>query len=136
MADIKFAKQLNGYDTAQVDDYIVTLSDSYQHMHGEYHALCVKFNSLLADYTKLTSERRNDTQVLNKAMYDAELLYKQIVENARAESERIMVQVRQNVAATAQALAQSTHSVQDLLAAFTGEPVCSTQPIAVSYCHR
>ncbi|MDR1560324.1 MAG: DivIVA domain-containing protein [Clostridiales bacterium] len=110
MADggVKFAEQPMGYDKQQVDSYITKLTYEYNAMHNEYLNLVTKCNSLSETCLRLSDEKNRLTEALNqqpsqsrenesaiaKAIIDAEMLAKQIVDRANTESAKIEESIR------------------------------------------
>jgi len=110
MADggIKFAEQPMGYDKQQVDNYINKLTYEYNAMHNEYMNLVTKCNSLSETCLRLSDEKNHLNEMLNqqpvqgrdneaaiaKAIIDAEILAKQIVDRANTESAKVEESMR------------------------------------------
>ena len=110
MADsgIKFVEQPMGYDKQQVDNYINKLTYEYNAMHNEYMNLVTKCNSLSETCLRLSDEKNRLNEMLNqqpiqnkdnesaiaKAIIDAEILAKQIVDHANAESTKVEESMR------------------------------------------
>jgi len=105
MADggIKFTEAPMGYDKQQVDNYINKLTYEYNAMHNEYMSLVTKSNSLSETCLRLSDEKDRLNEMLNqqpsqnrdneaaiaKAIIDAEILAKQIVDRANTESAKV-----------------------------------------------
>jgi cell division septum initiation protein DivIVA len=102
-----------GYDKQQVDSYVNKLIYEYQSMHNEYTNLVSKYNNLSETCAQLTDEKNRAVEMLNqqpskaggslnerdaeaiaKAIVDAEILAKQIVENANQEAAKAQENVR------------------------------------------
>ncbi|MDR2648105.1 MAG: DivIVA domain-containing protein [Clostridiales bacterium] len=110
MADggVKFSEQPMGYDKQQVDNYITKLIYEYNAMHNEYLNLVTKCNSLSETCLRLSDEKNRLAETLNqqpsqnkdnesaiaKAIIDAEMLAKQIVDRANTESAKIEESIR------------------------------------------
>ena len=100
---IKFSEQPMGYDKQQVDNYINKLTYEYNAMHNEYMSLVTKCNSLSETCLRLSDEKNRLAEILNqqpsqnkeheaaiaKALIDAEILAKQIVDRANTESAKV-----------------------------------------------
>jgi len=105
---IKFSEQPMGYDKQQVDNYINKLIYEYNAMHQEYMNLVTKSNSLSETCLRLSDEKTKLAEKLNqlpaqskdteaaiaRAIIDAEMLAKQIVDRANAEAAQIEESIR------------------------------------------
>ena len=110
MADsgVKFSEQPMGYDKQQVDNYISKLTYEYNSMHNEYMNLVTKCNSLSETCLRLSDEKNRLAETVNqhptqnkeneaaiaRAIIDAEMLAKQIVDRANTESAKIEESIR------------------------------------------
>jgi len=110
MADsgFKFSEQPMGYDKQQVDSYINKLTYEYNAMHNEYMNLVTKCNSLSETCLRLSDDKNRLSELLNqqpaqnrdneaaiaKAIIDAEVLAKQIVDHANTESSKVEESMR------------------------------------------
>jgi cell division septum initiation protein DivIVA len=92
-----------GYDKQQVDNYIARLVYEYQSMQNEYTALVSKCNNLSETCARLTDENKRanatpggkNADAVSRAIIDAEIMAKQIVDNANAENAQIQKQIQQ-----------------------------------------
>ena len=105
---IKFSEQPMGYDKQQVDNYINKLTYEYNAMHNEYLNVVAKSNSLSETCLRLSDEKNRLAEMLNqqpsqnkeneaaiaRALIDAEILAKQIVDRANTESAKIEESIR------------------------------------------
>ena len=137
MAEKFFAEQTNGYDKAQVDDYIRRLTEAYQTAYNEYQAVCVKYNALLQENKKLETEKQfassagpipNKTvkdseiaDIIAKTLVDSEMLARKIVENANAEAERIVDQAKLKCERVQETMEQAVIKMRVLLASENSE---------------
>jgi cell division septum initiation protein DivIVA len=105
---IRFSEQPMGYDKQQVDNYINKLIYEYNAMHAEYTSLVTKSNSLSETCLRLSDEKNklaeklsqmptqskeNETAIA-RAIIDAEMLAKQIVDRANAEAAQVEESIR------------------------------------------
>ena len=90
-AKICFDKQLNGYDRAQVDSYIESLTDAYQTAYDEYNAKCEAYDQLLENLTVLETREQNrpSEETISNTLLKAEAFSKKIIDDARVEAEKI-----------------------------------------------
>jgi cell division septum initiation protein DivIVA len=106
---VRFAEQPMGYDKQQVDSYIANLTYEYQSLHNEYLAVVAKCNNLSETCARLSNERGADQSVsygavgsptereaIARALIDAEMLAKQIVDGANDEARRLDEQITQS----------------------------------------
>ena len=105
---IKFSEQPMGYDKMQVDNYINKLTYEYNAMHNEYMNLVTKCNSLSETCLRLSDEKKRLSEILDqqpsnnheneaavaRALIDAEILAKQIVDRANAEAAKTEEAIR------------------------------------------
>ena len=105
---IKFSEQPMGYDKQQVDNYINKLTYEYNAMHNEYMNLVTKCNSLSETCLRLSDEKGRLAEMVNqqpgqskdnetaiaRAIIDAEVLAKQIVDRANMESAKVEESMR------------------------------------------
>jgi len=105
---IKFSEQPMGYDKQQVDNYINKLTYEYNAMHNEYMNLVTKCNSLSETCMRLSDEKNRFAEMLDKqpsgsheneaaiarALIDAEILAKQIVDRANTEAAKVEESLR------------------------------------------
>jgi cell division septum initiation protein DivIVA len=108
---ITFSERPMGYDKQQVDNYIAKLSYEYRTMHSEYTRMLEKCNSLSDACVKLSDERNRAVDALNhqkatsasfsadaeaiaRAIVDAEILAKQIIDRANEEAASIQESAR------------------------------------------
>ena len=105
---IKFSEQPMGYDKHQVDNYLNKLTYEYNAMHNEYMNLVSKCNSLSETCLRLSDEKNRLAEVANhnpsqnaehesaisRALIDAEMLAKQIVDRANSEHAKIEDTIR------------------------------------------
>ena len=113
---VSFRKQLNGYDIAQVDAYIESITDAYQEAYDEYNVLCEEYDKLSEDL-KVFQEReqgRISVEAISNTMLKAEEVSKKIIADARAEAEKIKKSAYMDIAAV-------KVQVQKLLDAATAE---------------
>jgi len=88
---ISFNNQTNGYDIAQVDAYIKSISEAYQSAYEQYYIICKRYNQLLENFKKLQTreQSRPSAEVISNTLLDAEVLSKKIIADAKAEAEKI-----------------------------------------------
>jgi len=93
---VTFGKQLNGYDIAQVDDYIARLIGAYQAAYEEYTVKGIMYNELLEKSRKLEQREQNkpSDEALAKALHDSEMRARKIISDANTEAERIKAEAR------------------------------------------
>ncbi|MDR1538412.1 MAG: DivIVA domain-containing protein [Clostridiales bacterium] len=106
---ISFSEKPMGYDKQQVDSYIAKVTYEYQTMHNEYMALVTKCNNLSETCIRLSDEKNraidmmnqqraaalpNDAEAIARALIDAEILAKQIVDKANEEATKIQESAR------------------------------------------
>ncbi|MCL2160011.1 MAG: DivIVA domain-containing protein [Oscillospiraceae bacterium] len=91
MTEIVFNRQKNGYDTAQVDNYIKKIAEAYQSAYDEYAAMREKYDGLLSEHEKLKAgpALESDTEIIAKALLEAEKIKKDILEKARKQEAKI-----------------------------------------------
>jgi len=91
---ISFRSKLNGYDKAQVDNYIENLTDAYGAAHDEYAAKCVEYDGLFESFKELELEARErrhaGADAATRTLLDTEILAYQITDNAQDDARRII----------------------------------------------
>ena len=92
MSEIYFTVQKNGYDKAQVDNYIHKITEAYKTTYDEYLAVCEKYNVLMRDYQKLESDKKDaaSAEIIAKTLINSEKLAKEIIDNAHDEGNRMI----------------------------------------------
>jgi len=75
-----FANEKNGYQKAQVDNYISKISEAYQAAYSDNQALQEMCNTRIEDYKKLAA---------------AEMLAQKIIKEAQAEAERMKAEAEE-----------------------------------------
>ena len=120
MAEILFTEQKNGYDKAQVDNYIQMLTKSYQKVYKEYLDISGKHNELMQEYKRLETEKPEKPAGLNadiiaKALINSEKLAKEIVDNAHNEEARMVEQTKRNLDQAYQIVEQAINEARKFL---------------------
>jgi len=92
MEEVLFQDQPNGYNKAQVDNYVRKIAEAYQSAYTEYTAICEKYNTLTQDYKKLEAEKYSgiDGDIIAKVLINSEKTAQEIIDNARSEEARIV----------------------------------------------
>ncbi|MDR0999346.1 MAG: DivIVA domain-containing protein [Clostridiales bacterium] len=100
---VVFAEQQMGYDKQQVDSYIASLTYEYQSLHNEYLAVVAKCNTLSETCARLSnsgasggSNTATEREAIARALIDAEMMAKQIVDGAKNEARRFEEQINQS----------------------------------------
>jgi len=95
-AGISFRSKLNGYDKAQVDNYIENLNDAYGAAHDEYTAKCMEYDGLFESFKELEARewRRPGADAATRTLLDTEILAFQITDNAQDDARRIIEDAR------------------------------------------
>jgi len=91
-----FKKQLNGYDRAQVDSYIESLISAYWAACDEFTAKCVEYDGLFESFKELEAHRHEEpgAGVQITTLLDAEVLARNIIEDAYDDARRIVNDAR------------------------------------------
>ena len=92
---ISFDTKILGYDKDEVDRYVKLLADAYQAAYDEYHVKCKEYDELLECSNMLDSFDQCDinTEVMTKALIDAEVMADKIISHARREAEKIKEEI-------------------------------------------
>jgi len=117
MAEIFFTEQKNGYDKAQVDNYIQMLTKSYQKAYQEYVDICAKYNELKQDYKKLEADKPVgiDADLIAKTLINSEKLAKEIVDNAYNEEAQMVEKTKKNLEQAYKTVEQAMAEAQKFL---------------------
>lgn len=119
MSEIYFNEQKNGYDKAQVDNYINKITEAYQKAYEEYLATCEKYNNLMQDYKRLEANRQTesnaDAGIIAKTLIDSEKMAKKIIDNAHDEEARIVDLTVKNLQYAYTTLESAMNEVKDFL---------------------
>ncbi|MCL1816355.1 MAG: DivIVA domain-containing protein [Clostridiales bacterium] len=90
---INFPEVMKGYDMEQVDNYISKLSAAYQAAYDENTAIRERYNNLLDDFKKLSSQEETEINPEIILMY-AEMLAQKIIADAQAEAAQIKAEAQ------------------------------------------
>ena len=97
--NISFAKEKNGYDRTQVDNYIKKISEAYQTTYYEFLDISGKYKSLLED--RENSEKQEQTgmnpDIAAKTLINTELLAQKIINDAQAEAGAVISEARKTI---------------------------------------
>ncbi|MCL2772325.1 MAG: DivIVA domain-containing protein [Oscillospiraceae bacterium] len=117
MAEIFFTAQNDGYDRAQVDNYIHRLTEAYQKAYNEYLATCDKYNALMQDYKKLEADKQvgMNANVIARTLMDSERLAQEIIDNAYNEEARIIEQTKNSIDYVYKTIEKAMTDVQKFL---------------------
>ena len=95
--EVVFAKQVIGYDRAEVDSYVENLTNAYKTAYDEYNAICAKYNDLLEDFDALWRQQeqtRSNADVIARTLVDTETLAQKILTDAQAQADKLTVETQ------------------------------------------
>jgi len=129
--DIAFARQMMGYDRAEVDSYVENLSLAYQTAYDEYNSVCAKYNGLLEEYGALWQQQeqnKSNAAVIARTLVDTETLAHTILADAQAQADKLAAETQAAVKiirddAFAEKVAAARHAqklIDDATAEMTG----------------
>ena len=111
---IIFPEVMKGYDREQVDKYISKLSEAYQEAYDENTAIRERYNNLLEDFKKLSSQEQAELNPEIILMY-AEMLAQKIIADAQADAAQAKAEAQKIFADTNAAAAQARAEAQRML---------------------
>ena len=98
---ITFSREMKGYNREQVDSYVKKVGDAYQTSYDEYQALRSRLDDLLEENKALKAQPKAEpasmglnSDVIAKALVNAEMLAQQSLADARAEAAVILADAR------------------------------------------
>jgi len=98
--DVVFGRQPDGYDMAQVDQYIARFSQAYQELYEEYNAIYAQNGELAAKVDELRAQQQRaaasqgapgapSAEIIANALVNTEIIIQNMKEAAQAESEKM-----------------------------------------------
>ena len=96
---VVFSAERRGYSKTQVDQYIDRLSKAYNVAYEENRELQLKYNDLQDNFKILDSKIKSTqgSEVITRAIVDAEILAQKIISDAHAEAETIRVDAKRSI---------------------------------------
>ena len=111
---IMFPEVMKGYDMEQVDNYICKLSEAYQEAYEENTLIRERYNNLVEDCKKMSSQDQAEMNPETILMY-AEILAQKIIADTQAEAAQTRAEAQKVLADTNAKAAQMKAEAQRAL---------------------
>lgn len=105
-----FSKTFKGYAVAEVDDYILYLTDLYSELYAEYSALEVKYQATLDALEEATHEDIMASNIVKRAQASAD----EIASNARKDAEETVSAAQARADEIKNSVSDSCNKILDL----------------------
>lgn len=105
-----FSKTFKGYAVAEVDDYILYLTDLYSELYAEYSALEVKYQATLDALEEATHEDIMASNIVKRAQASAD----EIAANARVSAEETVSAAQARADEIKNSVSESCNKILDL----------------------
>jgi cell division septum initiation protein DivIVA len=114
VARVMFPEVMKGYDMEQVDSYICKLSAAYQDAYDENTLIRERYNSLLEDFKKMSSQEQAEANPEAILIY-AEILAQKVIADTQAEAAQTRAEAQKILADTNATAAQMKAEAQRML---------------------